>query len=205
MNRNLRYVGLALVGVFAAMATGCSSSRYASSTKIYYDNMYGVHDRTAIASAERSQDAAIQAEIAARKASVEAMLAQTDAETDGIQLDRIDPESYMTGYNDGYESAYARKLAMFEDPYYTLPASYYTYYYDTAYLVNGVYGPGFYDITIIDGNVSVTPVYMTPWNYYWNYPYYSPFYFSSYSPWWSLGWGISWTWGWGWNWYYGHP
>lgn len=193
MRKMIKYLGAALAGLAAVLTAGCTASRYAASASPYYDNMYGTHDRQAIAQAERRQAEIEQAEAEARRAGIEAMLAQADAE-DGIILEGIDDgysDSYIDGYRDGYESAYLRRLSMFEDPYYVRPSSYYDYYYDTAFFVDGVYGPGFYDISIVGGNVIVNPVYLTPWSY-WSSPYYwNPgFYFGSYySPYWGWSWG----------------
>ena len=215
MRKMIKYLGAALAGLAAVLTAGCTASRYAASASPYYDNMYGTHDRQAIAQAERRQAEIEQAEAEARRAGIEAMLAQADAE-DGIILEGIDDgysDSYIDGYRDGYESAYLRRLSMFEDPYYVRPSSYYDYYYDTAFFVDGVYGPGFYDISIVGGNVIVNPVYLTPWSY-WSSPYYwNPgFYFGSYySPYWGWSWGFNWGWSWGWGpnwgWYPGwwHP
>ena len=167
MRKMIKYLGAALAGLAAVLTAGCTASRYAASASPYYDNMYGTHDRQAIAQAERRQAEIERAEAEARRAGIEAMLAQADAE-DGIILEGIDDgysDSYIDGYRDGYESAYLRRLSMFEDPYYVRPSSYYDYYYDTAFFVDGVYGPGFYDISIVGGNVIVNPVYLTPWSY----------------------------------------
>ena len=137
---------------------------------------------------------------------------RTVSATDGIVLEPLQPQqdSYVEGYVDGYESGYQRKLSMFEDPYYVRPASYYNYYYDTAYFLDGIYGPGYYDVSLVAGNLVVTPVYLTPWNNwgFWGSPYYwwSPgFYFGSYySPYWGWGWNWGFNWYWGWDYWYPH-
>ena len=126
MRKMIKYLGAALAGLAAVLTAGCTASRYAASASPYYDNMYGTHDRQAIAQAERRQAEIEQAEAEARRAGIEAMLAQADAE-DGIILEGIDDgysDSYIDGYRDGYESAYLRRLGMFEDPYYVRSSRY---------------------------------------------------------------------------------
>ena len=53
MRKMIKYLGAALAGLAAVLTAGCTASRYAASASPYYDNMYGTHDRQAIAQAER--------------------------------------------------------------------------------------------------------------------------------------------------------
>ena len=52
MRKMIKYLGAALAGLAAVLTAGCTASRYAASASPYYDNMYGTHDRQAIAQAE---------------------------------------------------------------------------------------------------------------------------------------------------------
>ncbi len=186
MRKMIKYLGAAAGTLAVALSAGCTASRQAASSP-YYDNMYGTTDRQAIARAERRQAELERAEAEARLMSIDRMLVDADT-PEGILLENPD-DSYLEGYRDGYESAYLRRLRMFEEPDYILPTSYYDYYYDTALFLTGAY--------------------LASWNY-WNSPYYwSPgFYFGSYySPYWGWNWGLHWGWGAGWGWYPGwsHP
>ena len=72
MRKMIKYLGAALAGLAAVLTAGCTASRYAASASPYYDNMYGTHDRQAIAQAERRQAEIEQAEAEARRAGIEA-------------------------------------------------------------------------------------------------------------------------------------
>ena len=218
MKKTIGTISAALTLLAAPLFGSCTSTRQTASASVYYDDMYGSYDREAAVRAQAEREAAIRAEAEARRAQATALLADTDTQTrtvsatDGIVLEPLQPQqdSYVEGYVDGYESGYQRKLSMFEDPYYVRPASYYNYYYDTAYFLDGIYGPGYYDVSLVAGNLVVTPVYLTPWNNwgFWGSPYYwwSPgFYFGSYySPYWGWGWNWGFNWYWGWDYWYPH-
>ena len=144
-------VALSLMGSCASGAfTLASSSRSAS----YVDDLYGTHDRVALAKAEK---AAAEAEAAAAKAKEEklqAMIAAAKAEADladilgDVELDEFPAttttttsaaggtvinNTYNTIYVDDYETAYARRLKGFSSPTYNLPSSYWDYRYGDAY------------------------------------------------------------------------
>lgn len=200
--KNLRWiVGLLML---ASGSTGCSSAYYASSS--YADDLYGTHDRVAIA---RKQ----QAKAEAQKAAAEARQAEWEAKLAEARAAAAEQEYYGNSYTevlaDTYESAYARRLRGFESPTYRLPSSYYNFRYGGSFNYVTAYDPAFYNIIVSGDQVWVEPKYITsmfgawggsvvyadPWYWGWSYgPHYRPWsYGLSFGSW---GWSIGWN-----NWY----
>jgi len=214
MRNTIVSIGLSLLT--AAVFSGCTSALYTSYNN---DDLYGTHDRAAIAKAEARQAEIAKAEAEARRAKYEALIAQAEAESVENQYygrsdDGLDYGSVLA---DTYESAYARRLRGFESPTYNMPSSYYNFRYNGAYTYVSAYDPAQYNVIIMGDQVWVEPKYITsmfgnwgtvvnfsfgwrnPWSYYyspWYYP--SSWYWNSwYNPWYDNWW--SWGYGWGWH------
>ncbi len=213
MKRSELLIGASLL---ALTATGCSSAFYRSQGGSY-DDMYAVHDRAAIAEAQRARAEARKAEAEARRAEWEALLAEAEA--------RAAAEEESGGYGsvlaDDYESAYARRLRGFRSSTYHRPASYFELSYNspTAFYASA-YDPAVYNVVVMGDQIWVEPKYITsmfgswggpavydggwyfgfgytvPASFWWGYPRYT---------WWDWAWygpGPYYPAGW-WGWY--HP
>lgn len=199
-----------------AVATGCSSTFYAS-TESYSDDLYGTHDRTAIARYKQAEAEAARAEAEARKAQWEALMAEAEAKAAQEEYEEL---GYSGVLADSYESAYARRLKGFRSLSYKMPSSYYDLRYSPEYQYLTVYDPMNYNIVVMGDEVWVEPKYISsmfgtwgspgfsltigsggwyggfyydwlwPTNYYyswWGYPHYS---WWDYNYYWYCGWPL---------------
>lgn len=212
---------ITLIGTMglALMVAGCSSQLYKSGDFAAYDDLYGIHDRSAIIEQQRLEAERQQAEAEARKAQWAARLAEIQAEAaeEGYYVSSVNPYEIIVA--DTYESAYARRLAGFQSPTYRLPSSYFDLRYNSAYNYLSAYDPAFYNVMVSGDQVWVEPRYITsmfgtwgatpvynygwyvgwgaPYYAWWGYPHYSWWdwnwnlcYASWYNPWWGYpGWG----------------
>ena len=108
--RNIFTIGIVLLS--AAVFGGCTSSLYSNYNN---DDLYGTHDRVAIAKAEARQAEIEKAEAEARRAKYEALLAAAAAaEAEREYNESLDGSAYGYGdiVADTYESAYARRVEM---------------------------------------------------------------------------------------------
>ena len=192
--------------LLAATAAGCSSAYY-SSAGYAADDLYAIHDKTAIAQRKQAEAEAAKAEAEARRAQWEARLAEAEASAAERQYYAAGEtsESYGSVLADTYESAYARRLRGFTSPTYRMPSSYYNFRYGSTFNYVSAYDPAFYNVMVMGDEVWVEPKYVTsmfgtwgrpavyvdPWYYGWNY---SPYHYGGWS--FSVG---SWGWGFGWN------
>lgn len=220
---------LFLLGVVATVATSCSTGFY-SSMGNGYDDLYAMHDRTAIAARQKAEAEARKAEAEARKAEYEAQLAQLQAmvaeaeqkaatrtDSDGVII--VDEGTSYNSYNnyiaDDYESAYARRLLGFRSANYRMPSSYYDLRYGTASHYVTAYDPAFYNVMVSGSHVWVEPKYITSMFGTWgavnvtmavNSPWYFGFGTGFYDPFYYSSWGFprySWY-DWNWNVCYGY-
>lgn len=194
-----------------ALSAILSSCGVALQSAAYYDDMYGVHDRTEIAS---RQKAALEAQ-QAQQAQYDAMVAQIKA--GGTVAPQAN--SYSSVLADSYESAYARRLYGFSSPTYRMPSSYSDYRYTDAFHYASAYDPAYYNVMVSGDQVWVEPKYITSmfgtwgatpvpsygWYYGWSSPY-SASWWSPYHSWFDVYWGMGiygmygWYdpfWGWG--------
>lgn len=204
--RNLRNIlALAFVASLSVAFTSCITlsigGTTASHTAAYSDDLYGTHDRAAIAAAERALAEQQAAEAAERERRINAMVAASNAEADiddllgDLDLDNPavaeaiasggivinNNNTYNNIYVDDYQSAYERRLRGFSSPSYKMPSSYYNYRYGDAYFLTLAYDPAFYTVMVMGDQVWVEPRYVTAmfggWgcsyiNYRYGYPYY---------------------------------
>ena len=220
---------LFLLSVVATVATSCSTGFY-SSMGNGYDDLYAMHDRTAIAARQKAEAEARKAEAEARKAEYEAQLAQLQAmvaeaeqkaatrtDSDGVII--VDEGTSYNSYNnyiaDDYESAYARRLLGFRSANYRMPSSYYDLRYGTASHYVTAYDPVFYNVMVSGSHVWVEPKYITSMFGTWgavnvtmavNSPWYFGFGTGFYDPFYYSSWGFprySWY-DWNWNVCYGY-
>ena len=220
---------LFLLSVVATVAASCSTGFY-SSMGNGYDDLYAMHDRTAIAARQKAEAEARKAEAEARKAEYEAQLAQLQAmvaeaeqkaatrtDSDGVII--VDEGTSYNSYNnyiaDDYESAYARRLLGFRSANYRMPSSYYDLRYGTASHYVTAYDPAFYNVMVSGSHVWVEPKYITSMFGTWgavnvtmavNSPWYFGFGTGFYDPFYYSSWGFprySWY-DWNWNVCYGY-
>ena len=220
---------LFLLSVVAMVAASCSTGFY-SSMGNGYDDLYAMHDRTAIAARQKAEAEARKAEAEARKAEYEAQLAQLQAmvaeaeqkaatrtDSDGVII--VDEGTSYNSYNnyiaDDYESAYARRLLGFRSANYRMPSSYYDLRYGTASHYVTAYDPAFYNVMVSGSHVWVEPKYITSMFGTWgavnvtmavNSPWYFGFGTGFYDPFYYSSWGFprySWY-DWNWNVCYGY-
>ena len=220
---------LFLLSVVATVAASCSTGFY-SSRGNGYDDLYAMHDRTAIAARQKAEAEARKAEAEARKAEYEAQLAQLQAmvaeaeqkaatrtDSDGVII--VDEGTSYNSYNnyiaDDYESAYARRLLGFRSANYRMPSSYYDLRYGTASHYVTAYDPAFYNVMVSGSHVWVEPKYITSMFGTWgavnvtmavNSPWYFGFGTGFYDPFYYSSWGFprySWY-DWNWNVCYGY-
>lgn len=209
--------------VLAAGLAGCSSAYYASSGYAN-DDLYSLHDKTAIARKQQAKAEAEKAAAEARRAEWEARIAEAQAAAAENQYYEYNSNPYEDIVADTYESAYARRLRGFESPTYRMPSSYYNFRYGGSFTYATAYDPAFYNIIISGDQVWVEPKYITsmfgtwggsvyvdPWYYGWTRPYWGAwgpsFSFGSwgwsfgfngwYNPWYDPWWGPGWRPGWG--------
>ena len=164
----IRYSAFLLL---VAVATGCSSTFYAFSEG-YSDDLYGTHDRTAIArykQAEAEAEAA-RAEAEARKAQWEAMIAEAEAQAAQEDYEQYDYSSVLV---DTYEGAYARRLKGFRSLSYRMPSSYYDLRYSPEYQYLTAYDPMNYNIVVMGDEVWVEPKYISSMFGTWGSPGFS--------------------------------
>lgn len=184
------------------LATGCTSAFYAASSEAS-DDLYGIHNRTAIARKQQAEAEARKAEAEARRAELEAMLAEADAAAaEQSYSGRGAGDSYAGVLADDYRSAYARRLRGFSSPSYRMPSSYLNARYSPTFHYVSAYDPAFYNIIVMGDEVWVEPKYVTAMFGSWGTPLYGRAWYygwPSYGGWWgapsfSIGFG-----GWGWN------
>ena len=102
--------------ILSAGLAGCSSSYYASSGYAN-DDLYALHDKTAIARKQQAAAEARKAEAEARRAEWEAKIAEAQAlAAENGYYDESGSNPYNDILADTYESAYARRLRGFESP-----------------------------------------------------------------------------------------
>ena len=199
------------IGMLLTMfAIGCSSAYYQAGGYAG-DDLYGIHNKTAIAQREKAQAEAEKAEAEARRAKWEALIAQAQAD---------DAENRYYGsagsgdlVADTYESAYARRLRGFQSPTYKMPSSYWNLRYSGTFSYLTAYDPAFYNIIVMGDEVWVEPKYITSmfgtWglatgftagymaglysNWYYDWGYGWPYYGWGYRPYWAWnGWYSPW-------------
>ena len=96
--------------ILSAGLAGCSSSYYASSGYAN-DDLYALHDKTAIARKQQAAAEARKAEAEARRAEWEAKIAEAQAlAAENGYYDESGSNPYNDILADTYESAYARRL-----------------------------------------------------------------------------------------------
>ena len=169
--------------ILAAGLAGCSSAYYASSGYAN-DDLYSLHDKTAIARKQQAKAEAEKAAAEARRAEWEARIAEAQAAAAENQYYEYSSNPYEDIVADTYESAYARRLRGFESPTYRMPSSYYNFRYGGSFTYATAYDPAFYNIIISGDQVWVEPKYITsmfgtwggsvyvdPWYYGWTRPY----------------------------------
>lgn len=208
--RAIRQITLLLLLLATA---GCSSNFYSSVGESYSDDLYGTHDRAAIAHQKEAAAEAARVAAAARQAELEALMAEVQRRGGVVQLDggeEYAPQGYLA---DSYESAYARRLRGFSSLSYKMPSSYYDLRYSPEYQMLTVYDPMNYNIVVMGDEVWVEPKYISSMFGTWGAPsyggWYGGFYYdylwpsSYYYSWWGYP-RYSW---WDYNnyWFYGWP
>ena len=203
------------VAIVAIMGCICLCSGCAAlwQSMAYTDDMYSIHNRTAIAERQRAE-----AELA--RAQYEAQQAQYAAINAGIAAAETSIYDYNSVLADTYESAYARRLYGFSSPTYRVPSSYYTWRYSDAFHYASAYDPAFYNIMVSGDMVWVEPKYITSmfgsWGavaipaYGWYYGWNDPFYYWSTPYRWSCNfywnyWYSPYLWSWSLPYYHYHP
>ena len=146
--------------ILAAGLAGCSSAYYASSGYAN-DDLYSLHDKTAIARKQQAKAEAEKAAAEARRAEWEARIAEAQAAAAENQYYEYSSNPYEDIVADTYESAYARRLRGFESPTYRMPSSYYNFRYGGSFTYATAYDPAFYNIIISGDQVWVEPKYIT--------------------------------------------
>ena len=190
-----------LVGMLAQLVlmSGCAAAWQGTT---YVDDLYSIHNKTAIANRQKAEAELAKAQYEAQQAQYEAALAKVNA--DAAKYGYTVTENAVNGYDavlaDTYESAYARRLYGFSSPTYRMPSSYYTWRYSDAFHYVSAYDPALYNVMVSGDMVWVEPKYITSmfgswgavavpaysWYYGWGYPYY--------------GWNAPYY-----NWYWGYP
>lgn len=191
MTRMERYLALGTAVVLASLMMSCGAGAFTLATSgnsaAYIDDLYGIHDRVALAKAEKAIAEAEAAAAAAREEKIQAMISAAKAEADladilsDVELDEatttvaagtVINNTYNNIYVDDYESAYARRLKGFSSPTYRLPSSYWDYRYGDAYFLTMAYDPAFYTVMVMGDQVWVEPRYITNMFGGWGRPYY---------------------------------
>lgn len=155
-----------LIGIItlSMILTGCTSAYYQSTgSGAALDDMYGTHDKVAIAKKQQAQAEAQKAAAEARRAEWEARLAESQASTaeDNYYSSTGSNSSYQSVVADDYESAYARRLRGFESGSYNMPSSYYSLQYSDDFRYATAYDPAFYNVMVMGDQVWVEPRYIT--------------------------------------------
>ena len=200
---------LAVISVQVLLLSGCAAA-WQSAT--YSDDLYGVHNKIAIANRQKAEAELAKAQYEAEQAQYEATMAKINAEA-AKQNVAVATNSSYNAYDavlaDNYESAYARRLYGFSSPTYSMPSSYYTLRYSDAFFYASAYDPAFYNVMVSGDMVWVEPKYVTSmfgswgavvvptygWYYGWSNPYY--YYNRPYYSNWCYGWNSPYYWGWG--------
>ncbi len=221
-------LGMTILFGVSLMLSGCVAMSY-NTASVGMNDLYGVHDKKAIAEEETRKAEIARAQAEAREARLRAMIAEANADQAQLEYDRTSGNPYQDILVDDYESAYERRLRGFESPTYRMPSSYYNFRYGDSYFYATAYDPAFYNIMIMGDQVWVEPKYITAMFGSWGSPSFS-FSFGWGSPFWSAyagsywawrnaawgypywgwgypywgnpyywGWGSSWHFGWGWN------
>ena len=183
------------------VASSCATAWQSVS---YSDDLYTIHNKTAIANRQKAEAELAKAQAEAEQAQYEATIAKIKAEA-AKQGVTITENAVVNGYDavlaDSYESAYARRLYGFSSPTYRMPSSYYTWRYSDAFHYASAYDPALYNVMVSGDMVWVEPKYITSmfgswgavavpaysWYYGWDYPYYAWNY--------PYRWSSSWYWG----------
>ena len=200
--------GLVAAGIALMMWSGCTSMYYVAAP-VRGDDLYGMHNRTAIAQAEarEREQARIAAEAAARaryqRDSIMAALGIGSSYSDSYSAN-----PYDAILADSYEDAYARRLRGFNSPSYRMPSSYYNFRYSDASFYASAYDPAFYNVVVMGDEVWVEPKYISSmfgsWGrpsihvgLGWSSPYYNSWYWGWNQPYWSAWdyWGPYYGWG----------
>jgi len=199
-----------------------------TSSSASIDDLYGIHNKTAIAEREKAQAELEKARAEAEQAQWEALIAKANASAAkdsyyGSSSSGRTDNPYRSILADDYESAYARRLYGTQSLSYRMPSSYDNVRYGSAYTYVSAYDPAFYNVMVSGDQVWVEPKYITSmfgsWgadrvnvNIYfgWNYPYgyYNNWWWSGYRPYywndwyWGGYWGDPyWNYHYGWGWY----
>lgn len=194
------FVSIVMVSQIALLSS-CATAWQGTT---YADDLYSIHNKTAIAERQKAEAELAKAQYEAQQAQYEAAIAQIKAGA-AAQGYTVAEDSVVNGYDavlaDSYESAYARRLYGFSSPTYRMPSSYYTWRYSDAFQYASAYDPAIYNIMVSGDIVWVEPKYITSmfgswgavavpsysWYYGWGSPYYywnSPYY----------NWNYNWYW-----------
>ncbi len=169
--KNLRLLALFAAVIFAA--SSCTSAFYQASTS-YGDDLYGVHNQTAIYQKQIAEAQARKAEAEARKAEAEALRAEWQALSQGSS-------TYTKG---DYDTKYSTLLSKFDSDVYVVPDSYSELSYTADNVYTSAYDPAGGTVIIAD-NVYVSPMYTSSMFGYWgaasyfDYAFYSPRWYNS--------------------------
>lgn len=179
---------VAYFSVLASMAL-LSSCAAAWQSVSYSDDLYNIHNKTAIAERQKAEAELAKAQYEAQQAQYEANLARIKAEAAKQNITVAEGSANFNAYDavlaDSYESAYARRLYGFSSPTYRMPSSYYTLRYSDAFFYASAYDPAFYNVMVSGDMVWVEPKYVTSmfgsWGatvvpaYNWYYGWVSPY------------------------------
>ena len=180
-----------IVAYFSVLASIAllSSCAAAWQNVSYSDDLYQVHNQTAIAQRQKAEAELAKAQYGAQQAQYEANLARIKSEAAMQGVSVAEGSSNFNVYDgvlaDSYESAYARRLYGFSSPTYRMPSSYYTLRYSDAFFYASAYDPAFYNVMVSGDMVWVEPKYVTSmfgsWGaaivptYSWYYGWVSPY------------------------------
>lgn len=180
-----------IVAYFTVLAsiTLLSSCAAAWQNVSYSDDLYQIHNKTAIAQRQKAEAELAKAQYEAQQAQYEANLARINAEAAKQNVSVAESGTAYNAYDgvlaDNYESAYARRLYGFSSPTYRMPSSYYTLRYSDAFFYASAYDPAFYNVMVSGDMVWVEPKYVTSmfgsWGativptYSWYYGWVSPY------------------------------
>lgn len=198
-----------IVLISLSLLSGCAA---AWQSVAYSDDLYSIHNKTAIAERQKAEAELAKAQYEAQQAQYEATIAKIKAEAakQGVAITEGSVNGYDAVLADSYDSAYARRLYGFASPTYRMPSSYYTLRYSDAFHYASAYDPAFYNVMVSGDMVWVEPKYITSmfgtwgavavptygWYYGWNSPYYWGY---------PYGWNTSWYWGWNSPYYWSYP
>ena len=143
-----------IVAYFSVLASIAllSSCAAAWQNVSYSDDLYQVHNQTAIAQRQKAEAELAKAQYEAQQAQYEANLARIKSEAAMQGVSVAEGSSNFNAYDgvlaDSYESAYARRLYGFSSPTYRMPSSYYTLRYSDAFFYASAYDPAFYNVMV---------------------------------------------------------